>query len=346
MSAAPPDRLLIVLLGAIGDVVCALPLAQRLRAGWPQTRVVWAVEPAAAPLLARHPAVHDVVVFRRDRGVRAFAEFLRDVRARRCEVALDLQRHAKSGATSLLSGARRRVGFHWRNSREGNRLFNTESIAPVDPFTHKLTHFQRFADHLGVPPAPVRFGLAPSAEEAARAATLLAPLGERPVAAVYVGTTWPSKHWMPGPTAAVCAGLRARGLGVALIGGPRDTRFAAAVVAAGAGELVDLVGRTGLRDVIAVMARAALAVGPDSGPMHIAAALGTPVVALFGPTTPLRTGPWGYEALVVQGDAPCAPCYQTRCPIGRLCMEAITPEQVLARVDRALAGGGGAHGAA
>ena len=101
----PPERLLIVLLGAIGDVVCGMPLVQRLRAGWPSTRIAWAVEPAAAPLLEAHPAVDQVIVFRRGQGAAALAEFLRAVRASRPDLTLDCQRHFKSGLTSWCSGA-------------------------------------------------------------------------------------------------------------------------------------------------------------------------------------------------------------------------------------------------
>ncbi|MEO8606088.1 MAG: glycosyltransferase family 9 protein [bacterium] len=335
MTASAPERALIVLLGAIGDVVCGMPLAQRLRAGWPQTRITWAVEPAAAPLLLTHPAVDELIVFRRGQGAAAFIEFLREVRESRPDLTLDLQRHLKSGITSRLSGAPRRIGFHWRNSREGNRFFNTESIEPVHTFTLKLTHFQRFADTLGVAPAALSFGLSANPDERQRAAALLAPAGER-VAVLYVGSTWTSRQWLPDATAALCVLLRARGFGVALIGGSADVPFAAAVLAAGAGDEVIAVGTTALRDVVAIMERAAVAIGPDTGPMHIATAVGTPVVALFGATSPLRSGPWGWGEMVVRGDAPCAPCYLPRCPIGQLCMTTITPAMVMARVERAV----------
>jgi lipopolysaccharide heptosyltransferase II len=331
-----PDRLLIVLLGAIGDVVCGMPLAQRLRAGWPRTRITWAVEPAAAPLLAAHPAVDEVLVFRRGGGLPALIEMLRALRRNRPDLVLDLQRHFKSGLFSWATRAPRRVGFHWANSREGNWFFNTETIEPVQTFTPKLTHFQRFADRLGVPAAPVGFGLAATAAERQRVAGLLAAAGER-LAVLHIGSTWPSRQWLPAATAALGEEMRARGFGVVLVGGADDTEFAEAVQRAGGTQAVNLVGRTSLRDVIAVMERAAVAIGPDTGPMHIAAAVGTPVVALFGATSPRRSGPWGWEDLVIRGDVPCAPCYRPRCPIGQLCMESITPGMVIERVDRALA---------
>ena len=156
---------------------------------------------------------------------------------------------------------------------------------------------------------------------------------------LYVGSTWPSRQWLPAATAGLCERLRARGMGVVLVGGPGDAAFAEAVQHAGAGPLVNLVGRTALRDVIAVMERAAVAIGPDTGPMHIATAVGAPVVALFGATSPRRSGPWGWDDTVIRGDAPCAPCYRPRCPIGQLCMESITPAMVMERVELAMARG-------
>jgi ADP-heptose:LPS heptosyltransferase len=333
----PPSRVLIVLLGAIGDVVCGMPLAQRIRAGWPRTRIAWAVEPAAAPMLQTHPAVDEVILFRRREGPGALVEFLRAVYDSRPEVALDLQRHFKSGLASWCSRAPRRVGFHWRNSREANWFFNNDTIPPVYDFTPKLTHFQKFCDLLGVPPAPLTFGLAATAPERAQAAQVLEPAGER-FAAVYVGSTWQSRQWLPAPTAELCRALRAAGLGVVLVGGPGDRAFADEVLGADAGGVVDTVGRVPLRQVIAIMERAAVAIGPDTGPMHIAAAVGTPVVALFGATSPRRSGPWGWYHLVVQGDAPCMPCYLPRCPIGRLCMEQVTARMVMQRVEQVLAG--------
>ena len=332
-----PQRVLIVLLGAIGDVVCGLPLVQRLRAGWPAAHITWAVEPPAAPLLQMHEAIDELIVFRRRQGPRALLEFLRAVRSNRPDLTLDLQRHFKSGLTSWSSRAPRRVSFHWRNSREGNRLFNNESIDPVREFTPKLTHFLRFADHLGVPPAPVSFGLSAGTAERQSVAPLIAGAGER-FAVLYVGSTWASRQWLPRATAELCRALRAHGLGVVLLGAPADVPFTQLVLAAGAGEVVDCVGRTSLREVIAIMERAAIAVGPDSGPMHIATAVGTPVVALFGATSPARSGPWGWHHLVIRGDVPCAPCYLSRCPIGQPCMEGISPAMVMERVELVLDG--------
>jgi heptosyltransferase-1 len=329
-----PTRVLIVLFGAIGDVVRALPLLQRLRAAWPQSKIAWAVEPAAAPLLEGHPALDRTIVFQRRQGLAALPQFLLAVRHWFPDLTLDLQRHFKSGLTSWFSRAPRRVGFPWANSREGNWIFSNEHVPAAEQFSLKVGQFLSFADHLGLPPAPVDFGLRPSGAELGRANALLEGAGER-IAAVFLGSTWPSRQWFAPATAELCQGLRERGLVPVLVGATSEVPFAREVAAAG-GPLVDLTGKTTLRDVIAILARATVAVGPDSGPMHIAAAVGTPVVSLWGATSPARSAPFGSEELIIVGEAPCVPCYRKRCPIGRLCMQSITPAMVLERVDAAL----------
>jgi lipopolysaccharide heptosyltransferase II len=328
------ERVLIVLLGAIGDVVRALPLATRLRAAWPKAKLMWAVEPAAAPIVDRHPALDSIIRFNRPEGARELGRFLRVVRACRADLTLDLQRHLKSGLTSWYSGAATRIGFAAANSREGNWLFNNQHIAPVERFSPKVEQFQAFADYLEAPPAPVSFGLRLQPDEEVRVAELLSAV-HGPFAVLFMGSTWPSRSWFSLPTANLCKELRTRGFAVVLVGARSEEPFAREVVEAGA-EAVNLVGRTSLRDVIGILARATIAVGPDSGPMHISAAVGTPVVSLWGATSPARSAPYGSENLVVRGDVPCAPCYLRRCPIGRLCMEEIRLEMVLSRVDEAL----------
>jgi len=330
-----PGRVLIVLLGAIGDVVRAMPLVQRLRAAWPECEITWAVEPTAAPLLDGHPVIDRVLVFERSRGARAFAPFLNDVRRVRADVTLDLQRHLKSGVTSWYSRAPVRVGFHRKNSREGNWLFNTHTIPAAAHFSSKVKQFLSFAEFFGISASPVDFGLAARPAEREHAARLLGTAAAP--AALFVGSTWPSRRWLPDHTAAVCRDLTERGLDPVLLGAPADAPFAKAVMEKmGTVRVINLAGRTSLRDVVALLSRAVVAIGPDSGPMHIAAAVGTPVVSLWGATSPARSAPYGFEHLAIQGEAPCAPCYLRRCPIGRLCMESIRAAAVMERVDKAL----------
>ncbi len=330
------ERILIVLFGAIGDVVRALPLAARLRAGYPRAHIAWAVEPRAAPVLEGHPALDARLVFERRGGVASFVRFLRQVREARFDLVLDLQRHAKSGLVSFATRAPVRIGFHRRNSKELNWLWNTLTIAPVEARGWKLAQYQRFADFLELPPLAPRFDVCIGPEEEARVDALLAPLA-RPFAALVLGSTWESRLWFAERYAAVVDGLDARGIDAVLVGGDDVRALAEDTARRSARPPLDLTARTSLRESHAVFARARVAIGPDSGPMHLAAAAGTPVVSLWGATTPARSAPFGSEDLVLVGRVPCAPCYLRRCPIGRQCMRTITPERVLAQVERALA---------
>ena len=321
-------RVLIVLPGAIGDVVRALPLLGRLRRARPEAYVGWAVEPPSAPLLAGHPWLNEVTVFQRAGGARAFLDFLRRVRAGGWTMALDLGRSLKSGIVARASGARQRIGFARPDGREGNWLFANVHVPAQGVERPKLEQFLAFADTLGLPPVPVEFGLAPTAAEAREADALLQGLA-RPLVAACVGSSCPSRRWFPDRTAAALRRLRDRDGGSAvLLGTAADAGFAAEVARRSDGGVRDLVGRTSLRQLLAILGRAQLAFGPDSGALHIAAAVGVPTVSLWGATSAVRSAPWGWEQLAVTGAAPCSPCFLSTCPIGRVCMRAIEPEAV------------------
>lgn len=330
------QRILIVLLGAIGDVVRALPLANRVRAAYPQAHLAWAVEPRSAPVLEEHPALDARLVFERRGGAPALLAFLRRVRSERFDLVLDLQRHAKSGLVSIATGAPVRVGFHRRNAKELNWLWNTHTIPPVEARGWKIDHYQRFGDLLELPAVAPRFDVTLGAAERERIEVLLRPIA-RPYAALFLGSTWESRLWFADRYAAVVDALDAAGLDAVLVGGTDVANLAAATVAASRRAPLDLTARTTLRESYGLLARARVAIGPDSGPMHLAAAAGTPVVSLWGATTPARSAPFGSQDLVLVGRVPCAPCYLRRCPIGRQCMRDITVARVMAQVDRALA---------
>lgn len=329
-------RLLIVLPGAIGDVIRALPLLGRIRRAEPTARIGWAVEPPSAPLLAGHPWLDELLVFERARGVRAFLPFLGRVRAGGYEVALDLGRSVKSALIARASGAGLRIGFGRADGREGGWLLATRHLPVQGPDRSKLEQFLAFGDVLGLPAAPVEFGLAPTATEARDAETRVRGLTP-PLVAACVGSSCPSRRWFPERTAAVLRALQSRyAASAVLLGSPVDAPFAAATVSR-ANRVRDLVGQTSLRELLAILARADLAFGPDSGALHLAAALGRPVISLWGATSPARSTPYACEALVVTGAAPCAPCFLHNCPIGRVCMREISVDAVVTLAATALA---------
>ena len=335
-TAFHSQRILIVLLGAIGDVTRALPLLTRLRQAYPTAHIAWAVEPVAAALLEAHPALNEVILYQRTKGPIAFFPFLRKIRRQRFDCVLDLQRHAKSGIISWWSRAPVRLGFHRTNTKEGNWLFNTHTLDPIPDFSLKLRQYLQFAEALQLPESEVRFDLQLLPEEKHKAVEYLTTT-PRPFAAFFLGSRWPSRFWFPHATAMVARTLiDDYGMGIVLLGGKSEVAFARKVEELLQSPITNLTSHTSLRDLIGIFQQAKFAIGPDSGPMHIAAATGIPVISLWGATSPIRSAPWGSEELILQGKTACSPCYVRHCPIDRRCMQQITPEQVLSLIRKVI----------
>jgi lipopolysaccharide heptosyltransferase II len=341
MTPAPPaiepKKILILLHGSIGDVTRALPLAGLLRRRFPEATLAWSVEPASLPLVELCRAVDEIIVFDRPRGITAFLRFLKTIRARRFDLVLDMQRHLKSGLISRWSGAPSRLGFHRSNTKEFNWLFNNRYIPASGDDTPKILHYLKFAEYLGIEPMPVEWNLQLSAEDHASAERLLRG-ARRDLGVLFIGSRWESKRWFAAQIAASAAEIHRRhGIDVVFLGASADQALGDEAETLAQGKVINLVGRTSLRAAAAIIARARFCLGPDTGLMHIAAAMGTPVVSLWGATDPIRTGPYGFDDLVIYGKADCSPCYRKTCSIGRICMQSIDVGAILAMVDKALA---------
>jgi heptosyltransferase I len=205
----------------------------------------------------------------------------------------------------------------------------------------KLLQYQAFADVLELPVAPIEFGLELLPAEDSHAREFVAGV-PRPMLGVILGSSWPSRIYFQELIAEVIRGLAFQvegspGLFPVLIGG-RDEQELAAAVTSHLAQLptLNLTGRTSLRDLIGIFAECAVSFGPDSGPMHLAAAVGCPVVSLWGSTAPERSAPWGFADFAIRAAIPCHPCYLRECPIGRECMRRIAPETIVNTVRRAL----------
>ena len=332
------ERILLVLHGSIGDVTRALPLAGLLRDGYPKAFIAWSVEPASAPLVEGNPAIDEVILFDRQHWWKHFAGFLGQIRRRKFDLVLDLQRHLKSGVISRFSGAPHRLGFHRTDAKECNWLFNNLFIEPCGNSISKLDHYLKFAEFLGLPKSPLRWDFTLTEAEQSSVDKLLFSI-DRPFAVLFVGTRWESKNWFADQIAA-CADLlrREHRLAVVLLGGADDRQLAQQSLLLSDPGVINLAGETNLRDAIGIIARAKLAVGPDTGLMHIAAALNVPVISLWGATDPARTGPYGFENLSIKGMAPCSPCYLKRCSIGRQCMRSIGTNEIAGKLNRVIDG--------
>lgn len=337
--SSPHGSLLIILMGSLGDLVRGLCLPEAIKRSQPGWRITWLVEPQWRRLVQDHPHIDRVTVFDRPRGIAALPELHRQLRQQPFDITLDLQRHFKSGLFSLLSGAKRRIGFHRSNAKEFNWLFNNEHIGFHSDRLNKLEHYLKFTEYLGVPrPDRLDFGLTHHTIQQLNPD--IAARLPQPFVAVVMGSSWPSKDWTyKGYRDLVRRILDRSPYGVVLIGDRSQVasgdRLAVEIASS---RLVQLAGKTSLPEVTGILQAASAGVGPDSGPGHLAAAVGTPYVTLFGPTAPERVAPYRCEDLVVQTDADCLGCYKKDCPLRhRNCMAAITADMVIPHLDLALA---------
>lgn len=336
-----PNRILIILMGSIGDVVRALPLLGRIRRNFASAHIAWVIEPKSLPIIAGHRWLDEAIVYDRT-APWSFPVVLSRIRKKRFDLVLDLQRHLKSGLVSFASGARDRIGFNCANTKEFNHRFNLRQIPPQPPMRLKLMQYQTFGDALGLPAAPVEFGLEPTDAEQRRAHELLIE-APRPLLAVILGSSWPSRIYFPESIVAVIRRLATPVDGTTamfpILLGARDESTLARQVVEQLPDVtvLNLAGRTTLRDLAPIFMQCAAAFGPDCGPMHIAAAVGCPIVSLWGSTAPERSAPWGFAQFALKGEIPCHPCYLRECPIGRECMRRIAPGEVAATVRKALA---------
>jgi len=344
MSTSLPDglpaRVLVVRLGALGDVVNSLVFASALKAAAPEVRLGWVVHEQALPLIEGHPAVDQVHLWPRTSGLLGFLSTVRELRRERYGLAVDLQRLAKSALLARLSGAARVLGADRRRTKELAWLLYKERLPAGDPDAHVLPLYLEFARHLGVP-ADAPLHAAPADPLAARwADELCAELGVAPLV-LHVGASKPANRWPAERFGALAAGLaRDPGGPVLLVGGPEDRERAQAALAASAGAagVQACAGDWSLPQLSALLARARLYVGADSGPLHLAAARGATCLALFGAADERRTGPFGARHVVLRESPACAPCRKRRCPRARHdCMLDLEAERVLQAARELLA---------
>jgi len=333
-------RILIVKLSSLGDVIHALPTLEALRLLYPQGHITWLVEDTYAPVLAGHPALDEVWPVPRPRF--GSSDFLEDVReslrvARRLrkkpfDLVIDLQGLLKSAFWVALARSKSKLGYD--RTRELSYLALTERLSPYDPEAHAVWRYLNVARHLGAPGDTPRFRLGlPLSEEISH----LVPAGRgRPLVVLHPGARWPSKLWPPDHWVRLVEWLaRDKDFQVVITGSPGDRELVGEIVARTDAPLINLAGRTTLPDLAALLKKAQLAVTTDTGPMHLAGALGTPVAALFGPTAPWRTGPFGEGHEVVRLTLPCSPCFQRQCPEPR-CLTDLPPELVREAVEKIL----------
>ncbi len=331
-------RILLIRTSALGDVIHALPVLTALRRNLPEARIAWLVEEAYVPLLQSHPDLDEVIPVRlRDwrkrpisrstwSGIRAFLKQLENYRA---EIVLDLMGNHKAGILAALTMSDRRIGLARRFRREpSSAIWISESIRPSGE--HTVDRMLSLLEALGLPEQPVDFG-PEKLRTALGVATDLSNL-DPPRIVVHPGAGWPNKRYPPDRWGVVAKILHERtGLRTRVISTESEVELARAIERTSSGA-AKVVSAPDLSSLAAELLSATLVMGGDTGPIHLAHALGRTVLCLMGPTDPARNGPYGAIENALWHPLPCSFCYK-RYQDAQTCMLELTPEVV---ADRAL----------
>jgi heptosyltransferase I len=327
---------LIVRLGALGDIIPAVPAAAALRAAFPASRIDWLVDARHRAMIDLVTVVNHAVVLERP-SIRGWMDVAGRMRQVRYDVAIDLQGLLKSALLARASGAPRVLGFSiWHLREKTARPFYSETSrddmrgGKPDHVIHKNLGLLRA---LGLTDPRIRFPLA-DVESRALADIRTTLGGDRPFVLINPGAAWPNKRWPPERYGEVAAFLRdVRGLPSFVLWGPGEQGLAGAVVETSAGA-ARVAPATGLKDLLALSRAASLMISGDTGPLHIAAAAGTPTVSLFGPTDPHRNGPWSSDDVAISRFDACGCHYERRCRKPSWCLESIDVAEVTAAIQQ------------
>jgi heptosyltransferase I len=342
-------RFLIIKPSALGDVATTLPLLCDLKRAYPEAQIDWLIHPAYAAVIEGHDALHEAILFDRrtlaawwykPSAFRLFWKLLRTLRSNRYDLVVDAQGLFRSGFFTRITGARIRIGF--AHAREfAARAYTHKVRLPDDGKTMLAVDRMRA---LGGPldlraTGHAEFHL-PVSSAALREAESRIP---NSFVAVIPGARWDTKRWPLDRYTEIVRRLLKSDHAVALLGSPDEKPLCDQIQSSlkcsttPSASLCNLAGQTDLPTLIALLSRARLVIGNDSGPLHIAAALGVPLVALYGPTDPRFVGPHGQLAQVLRHDVPCHPCRLKECD-HHSCMNGLPVEDVWEKVRASLAG--------
>lgn len=329
----PAERIAIIKPSALGDIIHSLPVLTALRRRYPDAHITWVVNKAYEPLLRGHPQLNATLAFDRAAvrkgmlsAVQGYTGFLRLCRTQNFDLVVDLQGLLRSGLMTMASGATRRVGLS--TAREGATLFYTDIVKVADfNAIHAVDRYWLVAEALGAGDGDKQFHVHVPEPERAWATDLLRGK-PRPYLALSAGSRWETKRWPPSHFAELLRRMEAlTGGTVICVGSPDEASLAQAATRERTMPVVDLVGRTSLPQLAAVLAQADVMLANDTGPLHLAAALGRPVVAPYTCTKVLLNGPYGFEAGTAEAKVHCQGSYIKKCA-SLVCMTELTPDRL------------------
>ncbi len=333
-------NLLVIKYSSLGDVINAVPAVRLLKRNCPDSRIYWLLNREYEGLLSGARYIDEIVVYG-GRGLGATLDVVRKIRSLRIDVVIDLQGLFKSGLIGYLSGARERVCFP--HTREFSSIFYTRRLglergSGVHAVVENASVVEELVD--GRAGATYEFDLPVDEAAIERAGCMVkdGTGGDGPLVVISPTSRWATKRWGAerfarlGDLLAGDGGAR-----VVFTGAAGDLDYIEGIREGMKNPALNLAGKTDIKTLVAVLKAADLVVSCDSGPMHIASAVGTPVVAIFGPTDPGYTGPFGGRSVVITSGAECSPCRRRRCEDMR-CMKDIRVEEVYEKAVRSLEG--------
>lgn len=342
-SASGHRRILLIKPSSLGDIVHTLPVVSAIKTQWPRSHITWLVKRQWAGLVERVESIDRVWPV--DPTVWDWVKQGHALRTEGFDFAIDLQGLFRSAALARLSRAPIRIGF--ANGREGSPWFYTHRVPVLNPDIHAVDRYLLVASALGISvPKRPRFAFRVLDEDLAAVRPLFERNNhslDRPWVAMNVGARWPTKRWPLTSFATVADQLyELQGDPVVMIGSADDRQYVDELRALMKRPCIDLSGEVPLKCLPALLSKAAVMITNDSGPMHIAAACGVPVVAMFGPTSATRTGPYGTSHHVLTRRVSCSPCFSRVCRRDpeMECLDLITPAHVMDVVQPLLS----AHG--
>lgn len=332
-------NILIVKMSAIGDVIHALPVAQALKEHYPASKITWMVEKAASDLLTMNPYIDEIILFDKPKYkslaglIKHGPELAKLLKSYHFDFVLDLQGLFKSAAIAWLSGAPSKIGYC--NMRELSWLVS-KPVCGANKDGHVIERYLDVARYLGCNVTEPQFGLRPDERDKEEAMRILSSAGLN-IASPYIvmapGTNWLSKCWPAENYAALADALAQKYKeSIVLIGGAQDQERAEIIQAGSKADIINLIGKTTLKQLTCILQKSKLFIGGDTGPMHLAVAMGTTAMALFGPSDADRNGPFGSRNIIIRKKLACSPCFKRTCA-DLQCMEQITVDDILAVIE-------------
>lgn len=333
------SKLLVVLTGSLGDILRGFVILKPLKDSYPKLHISWVTDERWKDLVDCHPLIDRTLIFKRSEGASGFYRTIRNLRKLNFDCVFDMQRNIKSGIFSYFSGSKKRIGFHKKNTKEFNWIFNNHYIDFLNENVSKVTHYKLFLKATGISTKldEVNFGVPDRFYE-----KFLPPdfiLTENKKIGLLLGSSWISKDWYESYYIDLAIKLVDKfKCQIILLGDKSRQKISLAIQdKLNPNDIQNYVGKTSLRELAAILEKVDLCVGPDSGPGHLAAVVNTPYIGIFGPTNPARVAPWGNESLAISHKVGCAPCLKRVCPgLGNVCMKLIKSEDIIVKVPQAL----------